>query len=123
MKFCATSLPLQKILKRIFLNNTMTNNISGQFMFVDRAELNAIFEEAAARIVATQVKKLGASSGEEQAAEYAPFLTRAETAEMLKVDFTTLWRWNKSGFLRAIKVGARKVMYKYEDVLAVLENK
>ena len=45
MKFCATSLPLQKILKRIFLNNTMTNNISGQFMFVDRAELNAIFEE------------------------------------------------------------------------------
>lgn len=92
-------------------------------MFVDRAELNAIFEEAAARVVATQVKKLGASSGEEQVAEHAPFLTRAETAEMLKVDFTTLWRWNKLGFLRAIKVGARKVMYKYEDVLAVLENK
>lgn len=118
MKFCATLLPLQLN----HLSSISMNNInSGQFMFVDQAVLTATMEEVVTRMLAAQVKNK--VKGEEGEASHPLFLTRSETAEMLKVDFTTLWRWNKSGFLRAIKVGVRKVMYKYEDVISVLKGK
>lgn len=48
------------------------------------------------------------------------FLSRKETAELLKVDFSTLWRWNKSGILKSVKVGPRRVLYKYDDVMNIL---
>ena len=43
------------------------------------------------------------------------FLTAEETAKRLKVDRSTLWRWNKEGYLVANKVGS-KVRYKLSDV-------
>ena len=50
------------------------------------------------------------------------FITREEAAKLLHVDFTTLWRWNKTGLLLAKKVGPRRVMYKYTDVLQRLNG-
>lgn len=100
----------------------MSDNVNlGQFMFVNQALLTETMEEVVTRMLAPQVKNKVKDA--EAETSHPLFLTRAETAEMLKVDFTTLWRWNKSGFLRAIKVGVRKVMYKYEDVISVLEGK
>ena len=43
------------------------------------------------------------------------YLTAEETARRLKVDRSTLWRWNKEGYLVSAKVGS-KVRYKLSDV-------
>ena len=43
------------------------------------------------------------------------YLTAGETAKRLKVDRSTLWRWNKEGYLVSTKVGS-KVRYKLSDV-------
>ena len=43
------------------------------------------------------------------------YLTAEETAKRLGVDRSTLWRWNKEGYLLAIKIGS-KVRYKLSDV-------
>ncbi len=50
------------------------------------------------------------------------FITRDEAARMLHVDLSTLWRWNKAGSLCSKKVGQRRVMYKYTDVLELLNG-
>ncbi|MBQ8866668.1 MAG: helix-turn-helix domain-containing protein [Bacteroidaceae bacterium] len=43
------------------------------------------------------------------------YLSAEETARRLKVDRSTLWRWNKDGYLITTKVG-NKVRYKLSDV-------
>lgn len=43
------------------------------------------------------------------------YLTTEETAKRLQVNRSTLWRWNKEGYLVSIKVGS-KVRYKLSDV-------
>ena len=43
------------------------------------------------------------------------YLTAEETAKRLQVDRSTLWRWNKEGYLVSTKVGS-KVRYKLSDV-------
>lgn len=43
------------------------------------------------------------------------YLTPDEVAKMLGVSKSTLWRWNKSGYLRNIKCG-RKSFYKKSDI-------
>jgi len=42
-------------------------------------------------------------------------LSREATAKRLNVDFSTLWRWDKSGFLRPVKIG-RAVYYREFDL-------
>lgn len=49
------------------------------------------------------------------------YLTAQETAEKLGVDVSTLWRWDKSGYLKKIKVG-RKIQYRESDVLKLMEG-
>ena len=36
------------------------------------------------------------------------YLSAQETADKLGVDISTLWRWDKSGYLKKIKVGDRE---------------
>ena len=50
------------------------------------------------------------------------FLTIKQVAELLGVTEPTLWRWNKEGILKRVKVG-NKVRYKESDVNKVLEEK
>lgn len=47
-------------------------------------------------------------------------LSRKAVAKRLHVDVSTLWRWNRSGYLRAHKVGG-KIWY-YEESVAKLER-
>jgi len=49
------------------------------------------------------------------------YLTAQETADRLGVDISTLWRWNRSGYLRKIKVGA-KPMYRESDIEKLMEG-
>lgn len=49
------------------------------------------------------------------------YYTAQETAEKLGVDISTLWRWDKSGYLKKIKVG-NAVRYRESDVVKLMEG-
>ena len=49
------------------------------------------------------------------------YLSAQETADKLGVDVSTLWRWDKSGYLKKIKVG-NKIRYRESDVLKLMEG-
>ena len=47
--------------------------------------------------------------------------TVKQVSEMLNVDLTTLWRWNKKGYLKTIEFGGGR-RYKMSDVKAILNG-
>lgn len=49
------------------------------------------------------------------------YLTVNETVKRLGVDLSTLWRWDKTGYLKKVKRG-RKVCYKESDINALMEG-
>ncbi len=49
------------------------------------------------------------------------YLTQDEVAAKLQVDKSTLWRWNKSGYLTKVRVGG-KVRYRLSDVTKLMEG-
>lgn len=100
------------------------NRILGnQLVVMSREDLDALVNEMAQNIVAAQTKNaqndletwMNVPEGER-------FITREEAARILHVNFTTLWRWDKQGHLHSRKIGGCRVMYKYSDVLALLNG-
>ena len=49
------------------------------------------------------------------------YLTRLETADFLKVDQATLWRWAKRGYLMPVEVGGKR-MYRKSDLQRILNG-
>jgi predicted DNA-binding transcriptional regulator AlpA len=49
-------------------------------------------------------------------------LTRKEVLKMLGIDASTLWRWDKTGYLVPINFGGQK-RYKTSDIRALTEGK
>ncbi|MBP5392303.1 MAG: hypothetical protein J6Y59_00620 [Bacteroidaceae bacterium] len=103
------------------------NSILGnQLVVMSRADLDALVEKMASNMIAMRVE---AEDKTTHGNDVCPvvhdderFITREETAKLLHVDYSTLWRWNKLGLLRPNKVGPRRVMYKYSDVLKKLNG-
>lgn len=58
---------------------------------------------------------------EEKQPQVENYLTSPETARRLGVDESTLWRWDKSGYLKKLKVGG-KVRYRESDVIKLMEG-
>lgn len=79
------------------------NRNSQTLMIVSKDDLEGIIQNAIDKLLEQR--------------EHKPevFLTAEETAKRLTVDRSTLWRWNKEGYLVANKVG-NKVRYKLSDV-------
>ena len=50
------------------------------------------------------------------------FLTAKQTAEFLKVDISTLWRFEKSGYLVPARIGAKRI-YRVDDLKKILQDK
>lgn len=48
--------------------------------------------------------------------------TPKQVSEILNVDLSTLWRWNKSGYLCHVCVGGKR-RYRMSDVKALLEGR
>lgn len=48
------------------------------------------------------------------------YLTVEDVCRRLSVDASTLWRWNKIGYLPKVKVGA-KVRYRESDIKKIME--
>ena len=103
---------------------TMSSILGNQLVVMSRSDLDTMVNEMAQNIVATQTKnKQKDSEAGMDAPEGKRFITRQETARLLHVNYTTLWRWNKDGYLRSRKIGGRHVMYKLSDVMALLNGK
>lgn len=47
--------------------------------------------------------------------------TIKQVSEILNVNITTLWRWNKNGYLNTIEFGGGR-RYKMSDVKAILQE-
>ncbi len=50
------------------------------------------------------------------------YLTSDEVGKLLNVSANTLWRWNRDGYLKSIKVG-RTPMYRQSDIDRLREGK
>lgn len=50
-------------------------------------------------------------------------LTKRETASLLLVDYSTLRKWSRKGFLVPTRITSRRELYRYSDVLKILEGK
>ena len=103
--------------------NTENKILGSQLIVMTRSDLDTMVNEMAHNIVAAQTRNVqNDSETGADAPEDRRFITRKETASLLHVNFTTLWRWNKLGYLRSRKVGGRRVVYKYSDVMALLNG-
>ncbi len=49
------------------------------------------------------------------------YLTAREAAAKLGVDVSTLWRWDKSGYLKKVKLG-KAIRYRESDVTKLMEG-
>jgi|GEM_PF-504923 len=106
--------------------NSENSILGNQLVVMSRADLDALVEKMASNLI---VMKVEAEDKATRGNDVCPvvynderFITREETAKLLHVDFSTLWRWNKLDILRPNKVGPRRVMYKYSDVLRKLNG-
>lgn len=53
--------------------------------------------------------------------ENESYIDVSEVINILKVERSTLWRWNKNGYLKSYKIGG-KVRYKLSEVKGLLSN-
>lgn len=61
------------------------------------------------------------SKQEKEEAVSDNYLSVGEVIDMLRVNASTLWRWDKTGYLKKIKVGG-KVRYRESDVIKLMEG-
>jgi len=79
-------------------------------------------------VSANDLKEFGRSMLKEAKAEFEAailaenaerYLSPAETAKMLDVDLSTLWRWDKQEYLAPIRIGG-KPRYRLTDIKKIL---
>jgi len=80
--------------------STILENVSAE-------EINSLFQD-----IQNQLAEIKQNFQPKQAPEY---LTRSEVAEMLQVDLSTLWNWQKKGKLIPLGLGNR-VYYLRSDI-------
>ena len=88
-----------------FNNNFLTDsvNVSKTMVVMDLNDLKQVFQ-------AWHQEIIDANTPKEET-----FLTAKEVENYLNVAHSTLWRWDKDGYLKKIKVG-NKVCYRLSDV-------
>ncbi len=74
--------------------------------------------EMAEYIVKLTYQELGQQVADANSKAY---LTRNEVSEMLGIDKSTLWRWNKKKYLVHIEVGGKR-LYRMSDVKQILNG-
>lgn len=79
---------------------------------ISAADLRAVVNEMWERAQANAAAALAAH-------RERPTMTREEVAQALGVTLSTLWRWNKDGYLTPVKIG-NKVLYRPSDIEAML---
>ncbi len=104
----------------------MLNTNSNQVVVLTQADLQAILDEQ--RRMMEDMLKAPRSSDISSDGEAIPtvmcdgvrYLTRKDTAKLLGKSYPTLFRYNRDGILKGIKLGPRSVYYRYDDVRAMM---
>ena len=101
--------------------SSQNSTISNQVVVMTRAELDSLVNEvaqtAASKSVSTSQKDAGNNN-----AEAERYVSRTEAAEILHVSTTTLWRWTKQGIVSKKRIGGRRILYKYSDIIRAIEE-
>jgi len=69
-------------------------------------------------LVRSSKKNLEQIINDEAAEKY---LSIDKTAELLGIDKSTLWRWNKNNYLKTIEIGGKR-RYRMSDINKILEK-
>jgi excisionase family DNA binding protein len=93
----------------MILNNIFRNE---QSLFVLNGEMLTEFAEQLLH---------GAKELYETKQQPEQYLTRKQAAELLDVDLSTLWRWNREGYLCTVAVGGKR-RYKMSDIQRILKQ-
>lgn len=75
-----------------------------------------------AEYILEKAKEVNALNAIKNTPQEEKWLTNEEAAELCKVSKTTLWAWDKAGYLCASKLGRRKV-YALSDINNLLNSK
>lgn len=99
-------------------------NFPAPLVYMTRADFDSLVVENASRRVADIIKEKGLRlAPTEQDAGDDRLLTRgARRPRCFTPHSSTLWRWDRNGVLRARRIGKRKVVYRYCDVLAAAKR-
>ena len=90
-----------------FLTNPETNgNI---LLVISKEDLEMAFEDA----ISSFMKKMKVDTESRNVDEV--LLSENEVLQKLGVTHSTLWRWNRKGYLPNVKIG-RKVMWRQSDI-------
>ena len=57
----------------------------------------------------------------EKVEEPEQYITRKQAAQMLNIDISSLWRWNREKYLCPVSVGGRR-RYKLSDINRILQK-
>jgi hypothetical protein len=77
--------------------------------------------EALADLISTSVKsQLEDFTKQFEAPEPDRLLTREQTAELLQINLSTLWHWERKGKVQSYGIANRRY-YKYNEVIASLQ--
>ena len=93
------------------MNNIFDTEDERVVLFIPKTELMDAFRSVVDELL---------SKKEEQKKDV--LLSRKAVSERLKVDYTTLWRWDKEKFLEATRIG-KACFYKEQDVIAIEEGR
>lgn len=92
--------------------NTINQNATPLYV-VGANELREVFRDVVQEFNEQREQQQTALNAEK--AKNERLLTAREVKAMLNVTDATLWRWNKTGYLPAVKIGQR-IYYKPTDV-------
>lgn len=98
------------------------NNMNNMFELVNKyPDLNITIQAGQLKEFAEYIVRLTRQELEKQIcdANNETYLSREEAANLLRVDLSTLWRWNKNGYLPHIETGGKR-MYSMSEVKRVL---
>jgi hypothetical protein len=116
-RLTATAPPTDRFYNLIFMSKNITLEIAEEYpnitYSIKAGELLEMF-----RCVVSEVVSQAEQRRQTQPEQY---LTRKQTAEMLDVDLSTLWRWNNENYLCPIEIGGKR-KYKLSEVNKILRK-
>lgn len=78
--------------------------------------------QANRQLLSETIDTISSAVGSKDSSATPSYITREQMMSDFGISATTLWRWDKAGYLIPCKLGT-KVLYKTEDVLKVMEVK
>lgn len=89
--------------------------MADQLLLLNQRDLEEQFSKITEQVFLRAKKEIEAQQSEK-------YLSPKVVAELLDINVCTLWRWEKSGYLLPIRVGA-KVRYRKSDIDKLLDGR